>query len=238
MKVPLRVHIIPIGDDDLDRILKPPIDGKADRIYLISMEGKNLFESTLLSAEQEFIQLGKQTMKKYCDLADYQSLLIILGEIIKVERDLHNNIYVSISTGGNMAAAAGMTATMIFGGIPYFAKKDFTKNIVTDLVPIPKFHFSPPKRSIIQFLFQLDNLLKVNNQENISKHECLEIMIKIHPREPLSNTSGDYNKLKFRYLDALEENKYISIGEKPRGKIQITEEGKFALKIFQNFYDI
>ena len=36
MKYPQRVHIIPIGDDEVERIVIPAEIGKADRIYLIT----------------------------------------------------------------------------------------------------------------------------------------------------------------------------------------------------------
>jgi hypothetical protein len=48
-------------------------------------------------------------------------------------------------------------------------------------------------------------------------------------------TSGDYNKLKFRYLDKLLERNYITIDPGTRGKVAITEEGKFATDIFSAY---
>jgi len=63
-------------------------------------------------------------------------------------------------------------------------------------------------------------------------------MEQLHPKEVFSKTSGDYNKLKFRYLDKLEERKYIKIERKPRGKVKISSEGEFALKIFSIFFGL
>ena len=51
MKIPERVHIIPIGDDDVDRVVIPAQIGKADRIYLITKRGKNLFANLVKEAK-------------------------------------------------------------------------------------------------------------------------------------------------------------------------------------------
>jgi hypothetical protein len=236
MKVPLRVHIIPIGDDKLERIIKPPIEDKADRVYLISMEGQDLYRSMLEGAERVLKEYGKEVEIEYCDLTDYESILKVFASIIKKEQDQRHIIYLSISTGGNMAAAASITASMLFGGHPYFTKQDFSKNILSSPVPIPRLNFSPPERHLIRFLHEMAFFFIQHQVAEISKHECLQLMVKIHPDESLSHTSGDYNKLKFRYLDALEKLKYICIDPKPRGKVQITAEGHLILQLYQKYY--
>jgi len=76
------------------------------------------------------------------------------------------------------------------------------------------------------------------NSNGLTKNDCLHIMTEIHPDEPLSNTSGDYNKLKYRYLDPLESLHYIQTDRQPRSQIQITEEGHFGWRVFRAYYQI
>jgi predicted transcriptional regulator len=238
MNIKLRVHIIPIGDDELERIIKPPLEGKADRVYFITMKGKDLYHATVNEAERLMKRDNKEVIIKYCDMADYESLLYILALIIKSEQDSHNELFLSVSTGGNMAAAAMITASMLFGGQPYFSKKNFTNNFIATPIPIPQYHISPPDPSLIRFIFEIDLYCQQNQLQNISKHECLQLMVKIQPNEPLSHTSGDYNKLKFRYLDSLQARHFIQIDSKPRGRVELTDDGRFVLHIFQKYYGI
>ena len=62
MKYPQRVHIIPIGDDEVERIVIPAEIGKADRIYLITKKGKNLFADLVSSSKNEIF--AKNIVKK------------------------------------------------------------------------------------------------------------------------------------------------------------------------------
>ena len=62
IEYPQRVHIIPIGDDEVERIVIPPEIGKADRIYLITKKGKNLFADLVISSKKEIF--AKNIVKK------------------------------------------------------------------------------------------------------------------------------------------------------------------------------
>ncbi len=135
--------------------------------------------------------------------------------------------------------AAGMLSCILFDVEPYFLIKDFKKDKIPanpEILPFPKYNIINPEKSLIKFLFSMKEEMKTNNTETISKGQCLTLMEHLHIDEVFSKTSGDYNKLKFRYLDKLEGRKYIKMEKKPRGKIKISLEGEFALKIFSIYY--
>ena len=147
----------------------------------------------------------------------------------------------NLSTGGNLLSSAGMLSCILFDAEPYFLVKDFKKGKIPanpEILPFPKYNIIHPEKSLINFLLSIKREMDLNKTDIISKRQCLSLMEQLHPDEVFSKTSGDYNKLKFRYLDKLEERKYIEIENKPRGKIRITRDGEFALKIFSIYYGL
>lgn len=246
MKYSQRVHIIPIGDDDVDRIVIPAEIGKADRIYLITKKGKNLFADLVKNSKHTILTKGivkkEDLIEIQCDIFNFTELLQTFAKIIRTEgKEMENKVFFSLSTGGNLLSAAGMLSCMLFDAEPYFLVKDFKNNKIPanpEILPFPKYNVILPEKTLITFLYSMKEEMKMNKVEILSKRQCLSLMEQLHPDEVFSKTSGDYNKLKFRYLDKLEERKYIKIENKPRGKIQISTDGEFALKIFSIYYGL
>lgn len=246
MKYPLRVHIIPVGDDIVDRIVIPAEIGRADRIYLVSMtKGKDLYSDIFEGAKAKILEKGivqeLDLIEARCDIFNFTELIQTFARIIRKERENYNNIFVSLSTGGNLLGAAGMLACILFGAEPYFCKKDYEKDEIPfnpEILPIPKYKIIHPDKFLISFLLFMQKEMEKNDTHTISKGDCLNIMKQLHPDEKFSKTPGDYNKLKFKYLDKLERRKFISIDTGIRGKISISADGDFALKIFSVFYGL
>ncbi len=246
MNYPQRVHIIPIGDDEVDRVVIPAEIGRADRIYLVTMtKGKDLYSDIFEESKQKILKKGivktEDLIEARCDIFNFTELIQTYAKIIRNERRRNNFVFISLSTGGNLLGAAGMLACVLFGAEPYFCKKDYEKNEIPfnpEILPIPKYNIIHPEKSLISFLLEIQNEMNNNHKTTISKGECLNLMKKLNPGEKFSKTSGDYNKLKFRYLDKLEKRKYIKIDNKPRGKVSLTTDGAFALKIFSVFYGL
>ncbi len=239
MRITERVHIIPIGDDNLDRIIIPIIKGKADRVYLITMKEKDVFSELVKKTQQKMKDAQIEVKIVYIDMQNFKDLILILSKIIKEEHINQNQIYLSTSTGGNLAAAATMFVSTLFHVIPYFCIKDFQNNTIkTDIIKIPSFHLNPPSKNLILFLKKISQRLNKIHNKGISKKECLHIMKEIHPKETFSGTSGDYNKLKFKYLDKLIEKNFINVENQLRGKVSTTEEGILAMELYSLYYDI
>lgn len=251
MKYTQRVHIIAIGNDILERIIIPPEKGHADKVILITMEGPDLYAEIVEKARttliSQHIVSSDMVIVRTCNLFDFTAVLELFGQLIQAERCQNNTVFISLSTGGKLVAAAGMLACVLFGAEPYFLKLHYqTMSIplAPEIFPVPRLSFEPPKRNLIVFL---NKLIKKQHEENskgikgikgITKNDCLKFMAELHPEEQLSNTSGDYNKLKYRYLNPLEALHYIQTQRSPRTQIQITDEGTFGWRIFRAFYQI
>ena len=154
---------------------------------------------------------------------------------------MKNKVYFSLSTGGNLLSSAGMLSCILFDAEPYFLVKDFKKGKIPanpEILPFPKYNIVHPEKALIKFLLSMKREMDLNKTDLISKGQCLRLMEQLHQDEVFSKTSGDYNKLKFRYLDKLEGRKYIKIENKTRGKIRISTDGEFALKIFSIYYGL
>jgi len=246
MQVSLRVHIIPIGNDQEERIFKPVEILNADRVYLITMRGEDIFKDKFNLIKKGLIAknlIRKNELKEiFCNLYDFYDLIQTFGKIIKNELKERNKVFFNISTGGKLISTAGILACIIFGATPYYCKKDYKKNVIPEnpeIIWFPKFHFQKPEKDLIKFLIKMDNYIKSRMINKISKKECIEILREIHPEIKISErTSGPYNKLKYKYLDKLKNLKYINIEQKARGKIEITKEGDLAMKIYSIDYDL
>ncbi len=249
VQIPLRVHIIPIGDDLVDRIVRPAEVRRADRIYLMNFRGKTLFEELHTQVKQQLLERrivpASELIEKQCDFYNFTEILQTYAKIIRQEQQAGNTIFFNVSTGGKINSLAGMLACLLFGGIPYFCQQDFEEekeHRIPDppiILNFPKFHIEKPPLELVRFLDTLEKYGIKQINPKFTKGECLEIMHELNPDIPVSGkTSGDYNKLKFRYLDKLIDRGYILVESGIRGKVTITEEGKFATSIFAAYYGL
>ena len=155
MKYSQRVHIIPIGDDILDRITVPPQKGHADKVIFITKEGEDLFSDLVVKAQRALIEehiVGPEmVIVRKCDIFDFTAVLELLAELIRKEQQDHNTVFISISTGGKLMAAAAMLACFLFGAEPYFLKMHYqtmTIPLVPEIFPVPRLSFEPPKKAL------------------------------------------------------------------------------------------
>ncbi|MHA1684396.1 MAG: HFX_2341 family transcriptional regulator domain-containing protein [Promethearchaeota archaeon] len=246
MKQSLRVHIIPVGDDIMERLFLPARMGRADKVYFITFSGDDIFGHVLEATRNRLIK--EKVLKKEdiieirCDFYNFTELLSTYADLIRQEKDVGNQVFINLSTGGKLNGIAGMLACMLFNARPYFCKKDFVLNEIPEppqIIEFPRYHIEPPSRELVQFLHVISKYMKSNRYHKISKGECLDLLKGYeHQFKDAKKSSGDYNKLKFRYLDKLRKHQYIIVEDKPRGHVLITEEGRFALEIFRIFYHL
>ncbi len=244
VQTPLRVHIIPVGDDLVDRIVLPAEVNRADRIYLVKFRGKTLFKDIQARVKQQLLDRRivpvSELIDIECDFYNFTEILQTYAKIMHAEQHKGNGIFFNVSTGGKMNSLAGMLACLLFGGTPYFCKQDFEEERIPDppvLLSFPKYHIERPPIDLVQFLLELQKRGEGRINPRFTKGECLEVMEVLNPDMKLSGkTSGDYNKLKFRYLDKLLALEYITVDPGIRGKVAVTDEGKFATAIFSAYY--
>ncbi len=247
----LRVHVAPVGDDLPARIVRPLIHGKADRVYLVHHEEdqdlfKNIRETVKAELNSNHILPMAEIHEISVDFYDFEALFQTYTAILRLETDRGNAVYLNVSTGGKLNSLTAMFACQLFGGHPYFCKKDFSANVIPEnpeILAFPRYPVQQPPRVLVEFLQRVVDYMGVHGISKISKKECIEILAPVDEDFSLSTkkgrTSGAYNMLRFRYLDPLESTwGFIKMEHKPRGKILITPEGLFGLKIFSIHYSL
>ena len=143
-----------------------------------------------------------------------------------------------------------MLSCLLFNGNPYYCEpvryNSASKKIepltsgLKKIIPLPTFSIEKPSKELVTFLIEMEKQMQLSNRRDISKKECLEIYYLLNPEKNVNNhkKSGDFNALKFSFLEKLQKKEYILLENKPRGRISITHQGYQAMKYFSNFYGI
>ncbi|NMC07861.1 MAG: hypothetical protein GYA24_21805 [Candidatus Lokiarchaeota archaeon] len=249
MKTPLRVHVIPVGDDPVGRIVNPAITGRADKVYFLRFQGHDLFQDVYDAARDllaKKLSLGNDGIKDLtCDFYDVTSLVKVHARICKDEITRYeNHVLINVSTGGKLNSIAGMLSAMLFGAEPYFCKMDFEQHDVPpvpDILGFPRYAIPRPAMEQVRFLFHLNEEAGRRKSGKVAKGDCIEFL-EIRMRDPdflpEFKATTLYNRLKFRFLDKLEREGLIAVEPAKRGSVSITPEGHFALDVFSVFYDV
>jgi ribosomal protein RSM22 (predicted rRNA methylase) len=114
---PKRIHIAPVGFE-VDRVVLPVLDMRADRVWLISEQNPELDQGrSYLEQVAERINEKNENCDiriRRCDFdnRDLYDVLKAYREIIQEEKE--NQIFINVSTGTKINAIAGMMACMIF----------------------------------------------------------------------------------------------------------------------------
>src|SRR6266516_5684286 len=119
----LRVHVAPVGFE-VDRIILPAVDMKADIVWLIEHNKPNVDEEHqfVKSIRDKLKQARIECLQTEADRIDLFDILRALRIIILKEKG--NSILVNVSVGSKIQAIASMMACMMFKDIamvkPYY----------------------------------------------------------------------------------------------------------------------
>lgn len=238
----LRVHIAPVGFE-VDRIVLPAIEMKADKVWLLVHDNPN--DDRAKSFENE---IKRQFKKSKISVEEIQTnrkdifkILQSVKEIIKKEQQ--NDIYVNSSSGSKIQAIACMMACMMFNEnnnlTPYYAEpekypvgKEKQQSIgLKNILELPRYQIFIPKQELIQAL----RIIKENNGR-ISKKEMARIaeqekIIIVNAREE------NFEQARFASLDKniiqplVDEWHFVEIEKIGRTRwIKLTTEGNNAIK--------
>lgn len=120
MQPPLRVHLCPVGFER-DRILRPALDQRADRVHLILRDPERDAGHHAAFLQEQLVAAGVQVELDRCPYEMY-ALLGLFGGLIRRYADQH--VFINISTGGTIAAVAGTLAGMMFGAQLYHVEPE------------------------------------------------------------------------------------------------------------------
>ena len=250
----LRVHIAPVGFE-VDRIVLPAIDMKADRVWLITDDKPKEDEGS------KFVKLIQRKLKEVriecfqgeADRIDLFDILRVLRIIILKEKG--NSILVNVSVGSKIQAIASMMACMMFKDIanikPYYVVPErYNSSLVKEdkqeteglkeIKPMPEYKIEIPNQKLIKCL----DIINRKADGNITKRELKDAAIEaglIHVDEKrltsISRKKEEYSdqaaymSLNKNLIAPLQNWRFITESKVATHHIiSLTEDGKHALK--------
>ena len=183
----LRVHIAPVGFE-IDRIVLPAINMKADRVWLITHNNASIDEGRrfVKSIQDKLKHERIECLDAEADRIDLFDILRTLRSIILEEKG--NSILVNVSVGSKIQAIASMMACMMFKDIsmikPYYvvperytstlAKKEIQETEgLKQIIPMPDYKIEIPPNKLIKCL----DLINQKTDGKITKRELKDLAI-------------------------------------------------------------
>ena len=236
-----RVHIAPLGFE-VDRIVIPLKQTKADKLWLISHDNrsKDMSAPYLDKIKKECKKLGVEVNIAYADRLNLFQAIKSIKDIIEKEKD--NYIYVNVASGSKIQAIACMMACMVLKECdnlkPFYAEPESYAAFegkqqsfgIKDTIPLPTYEIQIPKPKLLQAL----KIISEHKNQKITKKEMAEIADK-EGIITIKAEESNYSQARFASLDKniiapLENDwKFIEIEKIGRNRwIKITQEGKNA----------
>jgi uncharacterized protein DUF6293 len=241
----LRVHVAPVGFE-VDRIVLPAINMKADRVWLIVHSGAKADKGDkFVKAIQSKLKDARiECLKAPADRIDLFDILRALRTIILKEKE--NSILVNVSVGSKIQAIASMMACMMFKDLamikPYYVVPEIYNSSlakenkqetegVKDIIGLPEYKIEIPSDKLIRCLGIIDE----RAGGKISKRELKDQAIQnnlIHVDDKkITSDQAAYMALNKNLIEPLLDWKFIT--ESKVGShhiISLTEDGIHALK--------
>ena len=240
----LRIHIAPVGFE-VDRIVLPAIEMKADKIWLLIHQDPNddrakKYEDSI-KTEFKKAKIKIETIKS--NRKDIFKILQTVKHIIQTEGE--NDIYINVSSGSKIQAIACMMACMMFNEnenlIPYYAEPasypiydEKQQSLgLKNIIELPQYQIQIPKTELIQAL----KIIK-NKNNKITKKE----MAKLADEQKLINVNAkeeNFEQVRFSSLDKniiqpLEQWGFIKIEKIGRIRwVHLTDDGKNAIEFLE-----
>ena len=234
-----RVNISAVGFE-IDRVVLPAIELKADKIWLITHNNKSDdkgFEF-VNKIKERLTEVKIEVEEENADRKDLFDTLRAFRSIVGKEQG--NEIIVNVSTGSKIQSIAFMMGCMMFkdfGRIkPYYAEPD--KYMTTsheqetiglkDIVLLPDYKIEIPKQNLIKCMVLIDK----QKNGKVTKKNLKDLALKknlIHVGEKKTETAA-YMALK-NLIEPLQNWNFIEIEKKGTSNIvSLSQEGKNALQ--------
>ena len=230
--IPLRVHIV-FYSSNFNELVKPAVRLFAERVYvaydpnITSQKERRQLEHLIKESSVRPLDLYSEIEIAFANLRES---CMIIGRICASELQNGNILFVNLS-GDTQVAMIGTLLTQFYKCTLYFTKPDSNGNILEN----PEFPTIPVKRPdpiLIRVLSELITFKELEHLKSITKKDCLEL-IRASGIHPLTGSiQSQYNILKARFLEPLQEWNYIQIAISTHSQIEITPDGEFAAAIF------
>ena len=239
----LRIHIAPVGYE-IDRVVLPAKQEKADRVWLLLHGNKNEDKSGPFTTKitNQLEKLGIEVKQEEHNRRDLFQIIRVIKNIIEKEKG--NEIYVNLASGSKIQAIGTMMACMMFNDNknihPFYVEAKTYRGVdakqpvstgIKDIQDVPPYSIKIPEEKLIQAL----EIIKENNGK-ITKKEMAEIseeknIITVNAQEE-NHSMARFASLDKNIIQPLEEQwKFIHIEKIGRNRwITLTQEGKNAIE--------
>jgi len=245
----LRVHIAPLGAET-ERITKPGIDWRADRMVLLDYlppgPYEHIHQEVLSTLEDENIEYDTPRYEIGDDL--FEAVGAVSKEIKKHEDDL---VYVNLASGSKVTAIGGMIAAMTSEvAEPYYVPADDSGSVeptpamnVRDIEQIPRYPMERPEYQHIAVMKFIADSHRFYDREDRPYHdktslyefgEAAELPFMSEVDES-AKSNKKHNHLRHKIIDPLKERDYIDV--EPVGthdRVMLTELGRNTLRSFEH----
>jgi hypothetical protein len=239
----LRIHIAPVGYE-IDRVVHPAKQEKADRVWLLLHENKSDDKSSPFTIKiiNQLEKLGIEVKQEYHDRRDLFKIIRAIKNIIEQEKG--NEIYVNLASGSKIQAIGTMMACMMFNDNenihPFYVEAKNYRGVdarqplstgIKSIQDVPPYSIKIPDERLVRAL----EIIKENNGK-LTKKEMARIseenkIITVNAQEK-NHSMARFTSLDKNIIQPLEEHwKFIKVDKIGRNRwITLTQEGKNAME--------
>ena len=237
----LRIQIAPVGYE-IDRVVLPAKQEKADKVWLLVHENKSEDKAGpfISKITSKLEKLGIPVVQESHNRLDLFQIIRAVKNIIQKEDG--NDIYVNLASGSKIQAIGTMMACMMFNDnsnihpfyveakdYPGFNTKKPLSTGIKEIQNVPPYSIKIPDVKLI-------NALKIlsDNGGNIIKKQMAELaeknnLITINPKDEEHRSMVRYTSLDKNIIQPLEQWGFITVNKVGRNRwIEITDDGKNA----------
>ena len=237
----LRVQIAPVGYE-IDRVVLPAKQEKADRVWLLIHENKSDDKAGpfITKITNQLEKLGIEIIPESHDRRNLFQIIRVVKNIIEKEKE--NDIYVNLASGSKIQAIGTMMACMMFNDnsnihpfyveakkYPGFDAKKPLSTGIKEIQDVPPYSIKIPELKLINAL----KIIKENNGK-ITKKKMAEFaekreLISVNPKDENNRSIVRFTTLEKNIIKPLEKWKFIEIEKIGKNRwIKITQEGQNA----------
>jgi hypothetical protein len=221
----LRIHIAPVGYE-IDRIVLPAKEMKADKVFLLVHENPSEDKATKFynSIDKKLQKLNIETEKVYHNRLNLFQIIKSVKQLI--ESQSNDSVYVNLASGSKIQSVGCMMACQMFNDnsnvSPYYVEaKEYTgfsgeaiSKGIKEIQGVPTFEIQKPDSKLIQAL----KIIK-DKEGKLSKKEMAKLAVE---NNLISVNAENESQATFASLD----QNIISPLEKKWGFIEIEKIGR------------
>ena len=233
-----RIHIAPLGFE-LDRIVLPLKQTKADKLWILAHDNKSedLSAPYLEKIKKECKKLNVEVKVAYSNRLSLFKTIKSIKEIISQEKN--NYIYVNVASGSKIQAISCMMACMILKDCdnlkPFYAEPEHYAAFegkqqsfgIKDTIPLPTYEIQIPKPKLLAAL----KIVSDQPNQKITKKEMAQLaeeqkIITVNAEDE-NHSQARFASLDKNIIAPLEKEwKFIEVEKIGRNRwIKITQEG-------------